>query len=196
MIIFLSDLHFIDESAGSHNIPPEAFRGVFNDIRDYFGKPSEVKIVFLGDIFDLIRTTYWFDVDEDERPWGDTEGKAKEIEKHANEVMTRIIARNKKTFDFLSGGLKEVFGFEPEKVYVVGNHDRLCNLYPTLRKHAREALGIPGESEEFSYVFEDKDPTKDYRIYASTAMNSIPGITRENRITALRIMPRCPSVTL
>jgi UDP-2,3-diacylglucosamine pyrophosphatase LpxH len=166
MIIFLSDLHFIDESAGSHNIPPEAFKGVFNDIKNYFGKPLEVKIVFLGDIFDLIRTTYWFDVDEDERPWGDTEGKASEIEKHANEIMNTIIVRNKRTFDFLAGGLKEVFGFEPEKIYVLGNHDRLCNLYPTLRKRVRETLGIAGGSEEFSYLFEDKDPTKDYRICA------------------------------
>jgi UDP-2,3-diacylglucosamine pyrophosphatase LpxH len=166
MIIFLSDLHFIDESAGSHNIPPEAFKGVFKDIKNYFGKPSEVKIVFLGDIFDLIRTTYWFEVDEDERPWGDTEGKAQEIAKHANEIMNRIIKKNKGTFDFLSGDLKDVFEFEPEKIYVVGNHDRLCNLYPSLRKRVREALGIPGGSEEFSYVFEDKDPAKDYLIYA------------------------------
>lgn len=166
MIIFLSDLHFIDESAGSHNIPPEAFRGVFSDIKNYFGKPSEVKIIFLGDIFDIIRTTYWLDVDEDERPWGDTKGKASEIEKHANEIMNRIISINKRTFDFLAGGLKEVFGFEPEKIYVLGNHDRLCNSYPSLRKKVRDTLGIPGGSEELPYMFEDKDPTKDYRVYA------------------------------
>jgi hypothetical protein len=39
-----------------------------------------VKIVFLGDVFDINRTTYWLGVDESERPWGDLEDKYQQFE--------------------------------------------------------------------------------------------------------------------
>jgi len=35
VLVFISNLHFIDETAGMHNIPLRAFEGVFEDIRDY-----------------------------------------------------------------------------------------------------------------------------------------------------------------
>ncbi len=70
MLVFISDLHFIDETAGGHNIPAQAFKGAFEDICNSCDEPEEVRIVFLGDIFDLLRTTYWLKVPEADRPWG------------------------------------------------------------------------------------------------------------------------------
>jgi len=32
MLVFISDLHFVDETAGKHNIATEAFRIFFQDI--------------------------------------------------------------------------------------------------------------------------------------------------------------------
>lgn len=164
MLIFISDLHFIDETAGAHNIPPGAFRGVSNDIKNYAGNPSEVKVVFLGDIFDLIRTTQWLDVHEDERPWGDIVGKADRIEANALKIMDDLLSReyNSKTFAFLKNGLDNAFGRKVERIYIPGNHDRLCNIYPSLRKKVRDALGITGGDEPFAHYCEDKA----YGVYA------------------------------
>ena len=61
MLVFISDLHFVDGSAGTHNIKPKAFDYFFEDLNEIIADPTnnaikEVKIVFLGDIFDLLRT--------------------------------------------------------------------------------------------------------------------------------------------
>ena len=61
MLVFISDLHFVDGSAGEHNLSPRAFEYFFDDLVAIATKPSneikEIKIVLLGDIFDLLRTT-------------------------------------------------------------------------------------------------------------------------------------------
>ena len=103
MLIFISDIHFVDGTAGKHNIPTRAFEGVFSDLKKYWPHPTEMKLVFLGDIFDLLRTTYWLTVDESERPWGDMDSKRDVIEAHANHILDQIIEQNKTTFDLLKG---------------------------------------------------------------------------------------------
>jgi hypothetical protein len=57
------------------------------------------------------------------------------IAEHAELIFDTIIAKNRATFDLLKSGLKQGFDlpFEPERIYVPGNHDRLCNKYPMLR---------------------------------------------------------------
>ena len=84
MLVFISDLHFVDGSAGEHNTPWRAFDYFFNHISNIAtkksnkGKIKEIKIIFLGDIFDLLRTENWFEpIPAEERPWGN---KAKETE--------------------------------------------------------------------------------------------------------------------
>ena len=166
MLVFISDLHFVDETAGKHNIPTRAFEGVFEDLKKYSGKPSEVKIVFLGDVFDINRTTYWLGVDESERPWGDLENKLAKIEMHANKIMDAILSKNRKTFDIFKGSLKDKFGLEPERIYIPGNHDRLCNLFPNLRAKVRENLGIPVDSEPFPHLYDDLDSGNKYGVLA------------------------------
>ena len=82
MLVFISDLHFVDGSAGEHNVPIEAFEIFLEDISwaanrlvDDGRNVEEIKIVFLGDIFDLLRTERWFPFPESERPWGTNEKK-------------------------------------------------------------------------------------------------------------------------
>jgi len=166
VLVFISDLHFIDETAGQHNIQLSAFEGVFRDIRDYTEKFVEVKIVFLGDIFDLIRTTYWLDVPADQRPWGDTEGNGYLIEQHAKKIMDDLIAKNSNTLAFLKDGLKDVFGQDVEKIYIPGNHDRLCNVYEDLREKVRNTLGIPGGKAPFPHVYDDMQLGNQYKVFA------------------------------
>ncbi|NVM20799.1 MAG: hypothetical protein HWN68_03345 [Desulfobacterales bacterium] len=80
MPVFVSDLHFVDETAGKHNIPTSAFEKFLASVGAHADKANakEAKIVFLGDIFDLPRTEEWFKEDEIDRPWGDDTDKMRE----------------------------------------------------------------------------------------------------------------------
>jgi UDP-2,3-diacylglucosamine pyrophosphatase LpxH len=168
MIVIISDLHFVDETAGRHNIPTEAFKMFFRDIsanieryRQNKREIKEIKIIFLGDIFDLLRTEKWLDFPADERPWGINE---KEIAEHAELIFDTIIAKNRATFDLLKSCLKEGFDFpfEPERIYVPGNHDRLCNKYPALQNKVCDELGIRNPVNGFEHYFQDVN----YGIFA------------------------------
>lgn len=152
MLVFLSDLHFVDGTAGEHNVPAKAFEGVFKDLAAHArdANAQEVKIVFLGDIFDLLRTEEWFKVLEEERPWGITDDpqRQQKMEKKAGEILQAILEKNRQTFELLGGKLQQRFDFpvEPERVYLVGNHDRLCARIPSLLQKAKQALGVQNPS--------------------------------------------------
>ena len=161
MLIFISDLHFDDGSAGEHNVPTDAFRIFLEDIAstaEWLIKDKreikEIKLVFLGDIFDLLRTELWFDYPENERPWGNDE---KKIEANANTIFDAMVAKNQATFDLLSGQLSDTFGLpiEPERIYLPGNHDRLCNKYKSLRDKICTILGMPFRDTVFDHYFQD-----------------------------------------
>jgi UDP-2,3-diacylglucosamine pyrophosphatase LpxH len=164
MLIFVSDLHFVDGSAGEHNVPTDAFTIFFQDIAGLCkwharkGRQIDtIKLIFLGDIFDLLRTEEWFKIQEEDRPWGKNEP---EIGKNAAAIFDGILEENKATFDLLSGDLKADFGLpvEPIRVYVPGNHDRLCNKYGSLRKKVRGCLGISTDLDSrFEHYFLDVD---------------------------------------
>ena len=75
MLVIVSDLHLVDETAGKHNLPPDAFTSVLledlaSHIKDTDKKIQEIKLLLLGDIFDLIRTQQWFKCSLKDRPWG------------------------------------------------------------------------------------------------------------------------------
>jgi UDP-2,3-diacylglucosamine pyrophosphatase LpxH len=164
MLVFISDLHFVDETAGKHNIPTEAFSIFFKDIAgivESIKKIKEIKIVFLGDIFDLLRTEEWFKHPVDERPWGANESK---IAENAEIIFDTIIGKNRATFDLLKGNLKKEFSFpfEPERIYIPGNHDRLCNKYPKLKDKICAELGITKSVSRFEHFFQDAE----YGVFA------------------------------
>jgi UDP-2,3-diacylglucosamine pyrophosphatase LpxH len=168
MLIFISDLHFIDGTAGEHNVPTDAFKIFFEDIAGTVDwlcrdgrKIEEIKLIFLGDTFDLLRTEMWFDYPETERPWGNNEAK---IEMNANTIFDAIINKNQATFELLSGQFKDKFGLpvEPERIYLPGNHDRLCNKYQSLRDKVCKSMGIPLRTTPFDHHFQDVE----YAVFA------------------------------
>ncbi|MFZ0931870.1 MAG: metallophosphoesterase [Syntrophobacteraceae bacterium] len=165
MLVFISDLHFIDETAGGHNIPAQAFRGAFEDICRSCKEPEEVRIVFLGDIFDLLRTTYWLKVPEAERPWGDIDKNSKTIEAHANNIIDQILQKNSETFGIFQN-LTDVCHLPVEKVYIPGNHDRLCNIFDSLRDKVRAGLGMPPDTAPFPHSYDDLQYNNRYGVFA------------------------------
>lgn len=110
MIVFISDLHFVDETAGKHNIPASAFENFLANVEVHAdkAKAKELKIAFLGDIFDILRTEEWFKEKEVDRPWGNNTAKMRE---RARAILSEI---EKKTGIHLNSSsrllLKNVLG--------------------------------------------------------------------------------------
>lgn len=73
MLIVISDIHFTDGTVGEHNLRYSEVESVFLlDVATLakVNKAKEVKILLLGDIVDVLRSTQWFDLDPADRPWG------------------------------------------------------------------------------------------------------------------------------
>lgn len=167
MLIFISDLHFSDGTAGEHNIPSRAFDYFFDDIVSIANKPTnnikEIKLVLLGDIFDLLRTENWFGYPPEERPWGHREPA---MEVHAQTIFDAVAdhPENRRSLERLRHGLKRLgkecpLKYEPRLIYLPGNHDRLVNKYSSLRVKICECLGIRREwhnpAQPFPHTHED-----------------------------------------
>ena len=73
MLVILSDTHHSDGTTSS-NPSPESFallrEAIVHRARDK--RAREVHLLLLGDIFDLVRTDWWFTVAPETRPWNGT----------------------------------------------------------------------------------------------------------------------------
>ena len=169
MLVFISDLHFMDETAGKHNISAKAFKKFLESIKVHSdktkNKDKEVKIVFLGDIFDLLRTEEWFKEKEEDRPWGNNTKKMK-MKKRAKIILENIEKKNKETLNLLSKiALEKQFkDAQVEIIYIPGNHDRLCWVIDELKEKVIKLLDLnTSNSENFKQYFCDLK----YGVYAS-----------------------------
>jgi UDP-2,3-diacylglucosamine pyrophosphatase LpxH len=149
MIFVLSDLHLSDGTT-STNINPDAFSIMESEVLDTYKnrKAASLKIILLGDIFDLVRTDYWLKKPIAERPWNGSLDKLTamnpdpKIEKYYGEVLTQVLA-DKSSKQFIKS-LKDISAKIPntEIVYVIGNHDRMFNNYPLLKDKASKETGL------------------------------------------------------
>jgi len=167
MLVFISDLHFMDETAGKHNISAKAFKKFLKSIKVHSdktkNKDKEAKIVFLGDIFDLLRTEEWFKEKEEDRPWGNNTEKMK---KRAKIILEKIEKKNKETLNLLSRIEleKQLKDTHVEIIYIPGNHDRLCWIIDELKEKVIKLLDLnTSNSENFKHYFYDLK----YGVYAS-----------------------------
>ena len=174
MLIFISDLHFVDGSAGEHNLSPRAFEYFFDDIMAIANKPSndikEIRLVLLGDVFDLLRTENWFAYPADERPWGINEPA---IEVHALALFDSIVDHpdNSQTFRLVRQGMGDLqtkcnLATEPKLFYLPGNHDRLVNRYSSLRKKVCDCLGIPSVWHDPKNLFPNTYEDLEHGVFA------------------------------
>jgi len=198
MLIFISDLHLTDGSFDykkddpdkhiPHDVSHEAFKLFWDQVhRIYTANKDdcnikEIKLVLLGDIFEMRSTTKWvkFDHNEDEnpkmikyRPWKEDIASPSKV---CKEILEEILSHNEKALRYLSpkkfdeieedNGLKELIktlGKDKIKVeYVSGNHDRLINFYDgdvLIKEYIEGELGwsIPKVTEDQGFKFEDKE---------------------------------------
>lgn len=143
MLVAMSDLHLTD---GRTAVNPHA--NVFDIVQDHVVESApdkdakEIRILLLGDIFDLVRTDHWHrNVMPQQRPWGgsrldpDTGMNADldllpQFQAILGEILQTAAAQS------LVRVIQEIgqrTGMEPQITYVVGNHDRVLNNFPALR---------------------------------------------------------------
>jgi UDP-2,3-diacylglucosamine pyrophosphatase LpxH len=153
MLIILSDIHLTDGTA-SRNVNPEAFSILRREITHHAGdkKAQEIHLVLLGDIFDLVRTDWWFDpshVAPEDRPWNGTidpatgmNEKTGDVEAQFQTVLERTLAhRAARSFLRAIRGLVSTRQRRPVRVtYVVGNHDRAFHQFPRLQARLQQCL--------------------------------------------------------
>ncbi len=148
MLIVVSDFHLMDGSAGAHHVEPGVFRSTMHDLAAHAreAQATEIRLLFLGDLYDVVRTERWFDYPVDERPWGGNPSS-----EALYDIFEGVVGANVETFAMLSGSLVQEFGFpvEPVRLYIPGNHDTLINEHPHLRRRVRETLGMPPGDEPF-----------------------------------------------
>jgi UDP-2,3-diacylglucosamine pyrophosphatase LpxH len=203
MLIVISDLHLSDGTSGKHSPPPDAFGVMLDDMTAFAKKvkPANITLLLLGDIFDVLRSTKWFEDDgagpafpEADRPWGvnglknvndpmaNSKSKSK-TEQRCLEILGRFPTSGKKAkvtagtilsenWDILEmfRNIQTSFPSIPTKVvYVPGNHDRLCNLYPSVRDEVAKILYgtavspppksqiMPNSDWWFNYEYHDAD---------------------------------------
>jgi UDP-2,3-diacylglucosamine pyrophosphatase LpxH len=167
MQVFISDMHLTDGSSGL-TITPGALR-VFAEnlktlVRSVKSKTdvTELKIVLLGDIFDVIRSADWLGTSI--RPWSPKGVKQEAVVKG---IVTNIVS-NKENVTSLShllglGDFAKTLGIPFAISYVIGNHDWLINRYPSCQAIIRKALGMrPDPGQRFPV--ELLDPA--YRTFA------------------------------
>lgn len=169
MLVFISDLHISDRTAGVHFLSARAFDQAFRRLADQAERAGSnaITIVFAGDVFEMVRTTRWLD-DASATPWAVPRDPGRNLAT-ATAIMDAIAEddpANAEIFDILSGSLRERYGFavEPTRVYLPGNHDRICNEYPALRQRAARLLGMdtrnpadqrPDPGQPFPHVYLD-----------------------------------------
>ena len=150
MLVVFSDTHISDGST-ARNVHASAFGLLCDEIVSAAKAKGaiEVHVVMLGDILDLVRTDYWLrKTTPPERPWGGELDPAT--------AMNRDSARNQAQFEaVLAGilatpeakaliemlnGLTGRTGLPTDVTYVIGNHDRVLNNFPSLQQAVKATL--------------------------------------------------------
>jgi UDP-2,3-diacylglucosamine pyrophosphatase LpxH len=186
MIAVISDLHLEEEASdiipghGSHrdltfrrNLDPRAYRHFIAGLADEAEqrKVRDFHLVIAGDLFDFSRTTLWFR--DKLRPYVELRKIDSALEAKTLAIL-EAIARERsvkealESIQLLSRGKyvtnedrgSKIRDFPVKNVvvdYLPGNHDRLSNATPAVRRRVRELLGMKGD-KKFPHYFFFKDP--------------------------------------
>jgi UDP-2,3-diacylglucosamine pyrophosphatase LpxH len=186
MIVIISDLHFEEEASDvipgqdgkpalvfRRNLEPRAYRHFIAQMAEQVANRQlkNFDLVIAGDLFDFNRTTLWFA--DELRPYvslnevkPDLEAKilkileataAEEAVKESLDAF-RLLAKGRYRADESEGGDERDFPAKNIRIhYLPGNHDRLSNATPAVRKRICELLGLSG-NDTFPHYILVKDP--------------------------------------
>ena len=144
MLLFVSDLHLRTGAHGGLSRAAQLAR-LWQPIEA--GRPgAPVRLVLLGDVFDLIRAPGWHAGPE--RPYHEP---SPELAARVLSLVQDTIAQEAPLFGALRAHVAEG---SLEIDYVLGNHDRLLAHAPAARAAIRDALGMKGGDAPFPWELE------------------------------------------
>ncbi len=171
------DIEDVDNPANSihitRNVNPKAFDQVFTQWHEQAARTGiqQMDLVLAGDIFEMHRTALWFSgearpyVDANEatiKPGSPLELKILEILNAINapdsdpgKVLELI--RKLGAGEYMVEKHGERFYIPPENIhihYCPGNHDRMANGTPAIRKKVRQMLGMGDSDARFPHYLE------------------------------------------
>ncbi len=167
MLIILSDLHFSESQStriGSmkfnRNLPVDTYQAYFNDINQVAvgNDIKRVDFVLAGDIFELSRSALW--LDGPDRPYLNNQDilQGSSAEKTLLGIIRSICSEEKVAETLaLFRNIQDYFECEVGVHYLLGNHDRLANATPVIRKEVRGALGLEETDQLFEHQFIFRD---------------------------------------
>jgi UDP-2,3-diacylglucosamine pyrophosphatase LpxH len=182
MLVFISDVHLTDGSSGT-TIAPRAFDKLCRSLDDIIWNPkkskiTEVDIVLLGDIFDVIRSSLWLrpentGIDNPVRPWSDatdTDSQGWNLQKYTEIIVETITNRpnNIESIGYLKSFSQRWAkkGVKVNITYIIGNHDWLINRYATTRKAIAEFVSIPNSATFATNKFPEYAVYNNYKVMA------------------------------
>ena len=160
----------VQEAGVRRNVTPGAFQMLLADVhaRAKRSFANHVELVFAGDIFELLRTPLWFSGGKsDVRPMATDLGADSPYNPlcaKVHEVLDAIIEDNRPIWPVLARFVREgtlerkgnVLTLDAGTVvdvhYIPGNHDRLVNAWPSVRRRVREILSMPVSDEPFPHT--------------------------------------------
>jgi len=157
MFIVLSDLHFSEAQSTqlgpyrfNRNLPPEAFESYFYEINN-LARANDIErlgLILAGDILEISRSVIW--LDKGHRPYinnGDVK-PGSEVEETILKIMAAIEREDKVSETLaLFKNIQDYFDMKVDLHLLLGNHDRLVNATPEIRKSFRRMFGL-GESDQ------------------------------------------------
>lgn len=157
------------------NLHPAAYRSFIAAMAEQVRhrKVRDFELVIAGDLFDFNRTTLWF---EDQlRPYVALSDFAPPLKAKLEKIFDAIVAEPHvrdalESSRLLMQGRYRQWSNDPDDMrelqfpaeridihYLCGNHDRVANSFPTMRRRIRELLGLKGDAE-FGHVLMIEDP--------------------------------------
>lgn len=154
----VSDIHLnnhpYDRSQEDENPQRKHFRRFLTDLRNRLEKSSDrVLLVFNGDTFDI--TGSWSDMT---LPW---DKNTELVEKSVLKILSEIVEKNDQIITELQAllALPNV-----EMIYIIGNHDRLLGLFPTVQAYIQSVL-MPQNSDVARIQFQNTFTSLDLGLY-------------------------------
>jgi len=171
----------VREAGVRRNVTPGAIQMLLADVhaRARRSLATTVELVLAGDIFELLRTPLWFSGEvADVRPMASDLGAdspRNPLCAKVHEVLEAIVEDNKGIFPVLARFVREGTlerkghvlsldaGTTVKVHYIPGNHDRLINAWPSVRRRVREILAMDPSDAPFPHTV-DRPKDTGYRV--------------------------------